>query len=59
MFCLQIKSDKIFTSQVFYRLEGPGVDQDPKNLFDIDEKTGIIRSKHPLDREKHKSFKVR
>ncbi|CAL8362189.1 unnamed protein product [Gadus morhua 'NCC'] len=56
---VQIKSDKIFTSQVFYRLEGPGVDQEPKNLFDIDEKTGIIRSKHPLDREKHKSFKLK
>ncbi|CAL8246986.1 unnamed protein product [Lota lota] len=56
---VQIKSDKIFTSQVFYRLEGPGVDQEPKNLFDIDEKTGIIRSKQPLDRENHKSFKLK
>ncbi len=39
-------------------LEGPGVDQDPKGLFEIDEKTGWIKSKIPLDREKHKSFKV-
>ncbi|CAL8357770.1 unnamed protein product [Merluccius merluccius] len=54
----EITSDKIFTSQVIYKLEGPGVDQEPKNLFEIDDKSGIIRSKQPLDREKHKSFKV-
>ncbi|CAL8350810.1 unnamed protein product [Merluccius merluccius] len=56
---VQIKSDKIFTSQVIYKLEGPGVDQEPKNLFEIDDKSGIIRSKQPLDREKHKSFKLK
>uniref|UniRef100_A0A8C2DL54 Cadherin-15-like n=1 Tax=Cyprinus carpio TaxID=7962 RepID=A0A8C2DL54_CYPCA len=55
---VQIKSDKIFTGEVIYMLEGPGVDQDPKGLFEIDEKTGWIKSKMPLDREKHKSFKV-
>ncbi|KAJ3593887.1 hypothetical protein NHX12_006220 [Muraenolepis orangiensis] len=56
---VQIKSDKIFTSQVIYKLEGPGVDQEPKNLFEIDDKTGFIRSIRPLDREKHKSFKLK
>ncbi|KAG7248720.1 hypothetical protein CRUP_023453, partial [Coryphaenoides rupestris] len=56
---VQIKSDKIFTSQVIYKLEGPGVDQEPKNLFEIDDKSGIIRSKRPLDREKHKSFTLK
>lgn len=39
-------------------LEGPGVDQDPKGLFEIDDKTGWIKSKRPLDREKHRSFMV-
>ncbi|KAF0043107.1 hypothetical protein F2P81_004444 [Scophthalmus maximus] len=53
---VQIKSDKIFTGEVIYMLEGPGVDQEPKNLFEIDDKTGVIRSKRPLDREKHNSF---
>ncbi|KAM7406023.1 hypothetical protein PAMP_000429 [Pampus punctatissimus] len=53
---VQIKSDKIFTGEVIYKLEGPGVDQEPKNLFEIDDKTGIIRSKRPLDREKYNSF---
>lgn len=56
---VQIKSDKIFTGEVIYKLEGPGVDQEPKNFFEIDDKTGMIRSKRPLDREKHNSFTVR
>lgn len=56
---VQIKSDKIFTGVVIYKLEGPGVDQEPKNLFEIDDKTGIIRSKRPLDREKYSSFTLK
>ncbi|XP_062417714.1 cadherin-15 [Pungitius pungitius] len=56
---VQIKSDKIFTGEVIYKLEGPGVDQDPKNLFEIDDKTGVIRSKRPLDRERHNSFTLK
>lgn len=34
------------------------MDQEPKNLFEIDDKSGVIRSKQPLDREKHRSFTV-
>uniref|UniRef100_A0A8C8C9N1 Cadherin domain-containing protein n=1 Tax=Oncorhynchus tshawytscha TaxID=74940 RepID=A0A8C8C9N1_ONCTS len=56
---VQIKSDKIFTGEVIYKLEGPGVDQDPKNLFEIDDKTGWIRSMIPLDREKYRSFTLK
>uniref|UniRef100_A0A8C4I6P9 Cadherin 15, type 1, M-cadherin (myotubule) n=1 Tax=Dicentrarchus labrax TaxID=13489 RepID=A0A8C4I6P9_DICLA len=56
---VQIKSDKIFTGEVIYKLEGPGVDQEPKNLFEIDDKTGMIRSKRPLDREKYNSFTLK
>uniref|UniRef100_A0A4W5NB28 Cadherin 15, type 1, M-cadherin (myotubule) n=1 Tax=Hucho hucho TaxID=62062 RepID=A0A4W5NB28_9TELE len=41
---VQIKSDKIFTGEVIYKLEGPGVDQDPKNLFEIDDKTAFALS---------------
>ncbi|KAE8297197.1 Cadherin-15 Cadherin-14 Muscle cadherin [Larimichthys crocea] len=51
--------DKIFTGEVIYKLEGPGVDQEPKNLFEIDDKTGVIRSKRPLDREKYSSFTLK
>ncbi|XP_070821839.1 cadherin-15 [Chaetodon trifascialis] len=56
---VQIKSDKIFTGEVIYKLEGPGVDQEPKNLFEIDDKTGVIRSKRPLDREKYSTFTLK
>nr|XP_015808828.2 cadherin-15 [Nothobranchius furzeri] len=56
---VQIKSDKIFSGEVIYKLEGPGVDQEPKNLFEIDDKSGVIRSKKPLDREKHSSFTLK
>uniref|UniRef100_A0A8C8FWX4 Cadherin domain-containing protein n=1 Tax=Oncorhynchus tshawytscha TaxID=74940 RepID=A0A8C8FWX4_ONCTS len=56
---VQIKSDKIFTGEVIYKLEGPGVDQDPKDLFEIDDKTGWIRSMIPLDREKNRSFTLK
>ncbi|XP_070296879.1 cadherin-15-like [Salvelinus sp. IW2-2015] len=56
---VQIKSDKIFTGEVIYKLEGPGVDQDPKYLFEIDDKTGWIRSMIPLDREKYRSFTLK
>lgn len=34
------------------------MDQEPKNLFEIDDKSGVIRSKQPLDREKYSSFTV-
>ncbi|XP_015240359.1 PREDICTED: cadherin-15 [Cyprinodon variegatus] len=56
---VQIKSDKIFSGVVIYKLEGPGVDQEPKDLFEIDDKTGIIRSKKPLDRERYSSFTLK
>lgn len=56
---VQIKSDKVFTGEVIYKLEGPGVDQDPKDLFEIDDVTGVIRSKRPLDREKHTHFTLK
>ncbi|XP_046897810.1 cadherin-15 [Hypomesus transpacificus] len=56
---VQIKSDKVFTGDVIYKLEGQGVDQDPKDLFEIDDKTGEIRSKQPLDREKYSRFTLK
>ncbi|XP_035250989.1 cadherin-15-like [Anguilla anguilla] len=58
-YLVQIKSDKVFTSEVIYKLEGPGVDQEPKDFFEIEDHTGWIKSKMPLDREKHSSFKLK
>ncbi|KAJ8417792.1 hypothetical protein AAFF_G00226350 [Aldrovandia affinis] len=56
---VQIKSDKVFTTEVIYKLEGPGVDQDPKGLFEIEDRTGWIKSLMPLDREQYSSFKLK
>lgn len=56
---VQIKSDKVSLGEVIYKLEGPGVNQEPKDLFEIDEKTGWIMSKMPLDREKYNSFTLK
>ncbi|KAL2088474.1 hypothetical protein ACEWY4_015373 [Coilia grayii] len=56
---VQIKSDKVSKGEVIYKLEGPGVNQEPKDLFEIDEKTGWIKSKMPLDREKFSSFTLK
>ncbi|XP_036391506.1 cadherin-15-like [Megalops cyprinoides] len=58
-YLVQIKSDKVFTSEVIYKLEGPGVDQEPKDFFEIEDRTGWIKSKMPLDREKYSSFKLK
>ncbi|KAJ8400473.1 hypothetical protein AAFF_G00395970 [Aldrovandia affinis] len=58
-YLVQIKSDKVFTSEVIYKLEGPGVDQEPKAHFEIEDHTGWIKSMKPLDREKYKSFKLK
>ncbi|XP_063044775.1 cadherin-15 [Engraulis encrasicolus] len=56
---VQIKSDKKPVGEVIYKLEGPGVNQEPKDLFEIDENTGWIMSKMPLDREKYNSFTLK
>ncbi|XP_036400202.1 cadherin-15 [Megalops cyprinoides] len=58
-YLVQIKSDKVFVGEVIYKLEGPGVDQDPKDYFEVDDRTGWIKSKMPLDREKYSSFKLK
>ncbi|XP_053722049.1 cadherin-15-like [Synchiropus splendidus] len=56
---VQVKSDKIVQGKGLYKLEGPGIDQEPKNLFEIDEKNGVIWSKQPLDREKYQNFTLK
>ncbi|KAI1889917.1 hypothetical protein AGOR_G00167850 [Albula goreensis] len=56
---VEIKSDKIFTTEVIYKLEGPGVDQDPKGLFEIEDRTGWIKSLMPLDREQYSTFTLK
>ncbi|MBN3299444.1 CAD15 protein, partial [Amia calva] len=56
---VQIKSDTRKPGEVIYKLEGPGVDQEPKGYFEIDEKTGFVTLKTMLDRETHSKFKIK
>ncbi|XP_015223480.1 cadherin-15 isoform X1 [Lepisosteus oculatus] len=56
---VQIKSDKREPGKVIYKLEGPGVDQDPRGYFEINEKTGLVTLKTMLDRESYSKFKLK
>ncbi|KAG7253980.1 hypothetical protein CRUP_013841, partial [Coryphaenoides rupestris] len=54
-----VQSDKIFTSQVIYKLEGPASTRSPRICSKSTTSPESIRSKRPLDREKHKSFTLK
>lgn len=56
---LQIKSDKQQPGVVVYSIKGPGVDEDPKDIFSIDNRSGKVYLNTVLDREKHDRFRVR
>lgn len=55
----QIRSDKENYTKILYFLSGPGVDQDPKNVFGIDTNTGYVRVYSILDREKIAYYQVK
>lgn len=44
---------------VVYSIKGPGVDEDPKDIFSIDNRSGKVYLNTVLDREKHDRFRVR
>ncbi|XP_071773116.2 desmoglein-2-like protein [Centroberyx gerrardi] len=48
----KIRSDKEYTSKVFYSLTGPGSDQQPLGLFTVNTETGLVKIHSVLDREK-------
>uniref|UniRef100_A0A8C4SQ71 Cadherin 15, type 1, M-cadherin (myotubule) n=1 Tax=Erpetoichthys calabaricus TaxID=27687 RepID=A0A8C4SQ71_ERPCA len=56
---VQIKSDTLKPGEVIYRIKGPGVDEDPKGFFSIEEKTGWVILTNVLDREKQSKFKIK
>lgn len=56
----QIRSDKENSTEIWYYLMGPGVDQPPKNVFQIDRYTGFVKVlKKTLDREEVPFYHVR
>lgn len=54
----QIKSDKQQLGSVIYSIQGPGVDEEPRNVFSIDKFTGRVYLNATLDREKTDRFRV-
>lgn len=57
-FVFQIRSDKENFTKILYFLSGPGVDEEPKNVFGIDHNTGYVRVYSILDREKVARYQV-
>lgn len=55
----QIRSDKANFTKILYFLSGPGVDEEPKNVFGIDSNTGFVRVYSVLDREKIARYQVK
>ncbi|ETE65594.1 Cadherin-15, partial [Ophiophagus hannah] len=54
-----IKSDKQQPGVVVYSIKGPGVDEDPKDIFSIDNRSGKVYLNTVLDREKHDRFRLK
>lgn len=54
----QIRSDKSGNTKLSYYLKGAGADQEPYNLFVVDEKTGFVKVTGILDREKIPGYNV-
>ncbi|KAI3374911.1 hypothetical protein L3Q82_021447, partial [Scortum barcoo] len=46
-----IRSDKETDRKIYYSLTGPGVDQPPEGVFQVDRNTGFVRIYSILDRE--------
>uniref|UniRef100_A0A8D2J785 Cadherin 15 n=1 Tax=Varanus komodoensis TaxID=61221 RepID=A0A8D2J785_VARKO len=58
-FLVQIKSDQERPGGVIYSIRGPGVDEEPKDVFSIDKLTGKVYLNTMLDREKHERFRLK
>lgn len=51
-------SDSSATHKVYYTISGPGIDQDPRNVFSLDSKTGELFVLQSVDREEYPIFNV-
>uniref|UniRef100_A0A4X2JZB9 Cadherin domain-containing protein n=1 Tax=Vombatus ursinus TaxID=29139 RepID=A0A4X2JZB9_VOMUR len=58
MLLQQVQSDSAQNYTVYYSIRGPGVDQEPLNLFYIERDTGNLFVTRPVDREKCASYEI-
>ncbi|XP_061449779.1 cadherin-15 [Rhineura floridana] len=56
---VQIKSDKQQPGGVIYNIKGPGVDEEPRDIFTIDKRNGKVYLNTMLDREKNDRFRLK
>ncbi|PWA25246.1 hypothetical protein CCH79_00005344, partial [Gambusia affinis] len=57
-FIAKIRSDKEGSQEIFYSLTGPGVDQDPKGRFSVNQNTGLVKVHSILDREEIAQYRL-
>ncbi|XP_053427765.1 desmocollin-2 isoform X2 [Nycticebus coucang] len=58
LFLQQVQSDTAQNYTIYYSIQGPGVEQEPKNLFYVERDTGNLYCTGPVDREKYESFEI-
>ncbi|XP_037012693.2 desmocollin-2-like isoform X1 [Artibeus jamaicensis] len=58
LFLEQIESDSAQNYTVYYSIRGPGVDEEPLNLFHIERDTGNLYCNRRVDREQYESFQI-
>lgn len=58
LFLQQIQSDTAQNYTVYYSIRGPGVDQEPLNLFYVERDTGNLYCTRAVDREQYQSFEL-
>ncbi|KAM9055210.1 desmocollin-3 isoform 3-T3 [Megaptera novaeangliae] len=56
LFLQRVQSDEEQNYTIVYSISGPGVDQEPLNLFSMDGKTGNLYCTQPVDREEYDVF---
>uniref|UniRef100_F7HXC9 Desmocollin 2 n=1 Tax=Callithrix jacchus TaxID=9483 RepID=F7HXC9_CALJA len=58
LFLQQVQSDTAQNYTIYYSIRGPGVDQEPRNLFYVERDTGNLYCTRPVDREQYESFQL-
>lgn len=58
LFLEQIESDTAQNYTIHYSIRGPGVDEEPLDLFYIERDTGKLYCKRKVDREQYDSFQL-